>query len=104
MEDSVLIRYLFFPNWLIDSMQCQLKPSKKFSKKQASLFKNIYDHTIELEEHKWFQRRTKLNDLNCMVFKIRYKVTVINAVWHWRKDRYIDHCNRIENPEINQHI
>lgn len=30
-----------------------------------------------------------------------YKATVFNKVWHWHKDRHIDHFGRRKNPEID---
>lgn len=43
------------------------------------------------------KRRTKLKD-SLSDFKTYDKATVIEIVWYWRKDRYIDQWSRLKNP------
>lgn len=48
--------------------------------------------------------RKNVGELTQPDFKTYYKAKIIKKVCYWRKDKYIDKWNRIENPEVDNSV
>ena len=97
LEESILLKWLYYPKQSTDLMHSLSKHQGPFFIKQVIL-KSEWSHERHWTVKAILQKKNKAVSIMPADFKWYYRAVVITTVWYWHIDQW-----KIESPEINPH-